>query len=132
MELTSNKVVINADKELIKEFLLIPSNIWHLLPQDKVSEFKSDANGCAFKVQGGITISLVNNGTTSNTLLLKSGDKTPFPFELTIHLESIDKNTEGYISFNGEVNLFLKMMVEKPLAALFNYMSEKLKGQFEK
>jgi hypothetical protein len=132
MELIGNKVTIKATKEAIKEFLVIPSNIWHLLPQDKVSDFKADENGCSFKVQGGITISLLNNGSTDNTLLLKSGEKTPFPFELKIHLEENDDSTEGYIVFNGEVNMFLKMMVEKPLSALFNYMSEKLKGQFDR
>ena len=132
MELIGNKVTIKATKEAIKEFLVIPSNIWHLLPQDKVSDFKADENGCSFKVQGGITISLLNNGSTDNTLLLKSGEKTPFPFKLTIHLEENDDSTEVYIVFNGEVNMFLKMMVEKPLSALFNYMSEKLKGQFDR
>ena len=132
MELIGNKVTINASKEAIKEFLIVPSNIWHLLPQDKVSDFKADENGCSFKVQGGITISLLNNGSTDNTLLLKSGEKTPFPFELTIHLEENDDSTQGYFIFYGEVNMFLKMMVEKPLSALFNYMSEKLKGQFDK
>ena len=132
MELISNKVTINAEKEAIKEFLLVPSNIWHLLPQDKVTDFQSNENGCSFKVQGGIIISLVNNGTSENSLNLKSGEKTPFPFELTIQLQSEANGTQGFISFNGEVNMFLKMMVEKPLLALFNYMSEKLKVQFEK
>lgn len=132
MELISNKVTISTDKETIKKFLTIPSNIWHLLPQHKVTEFKADENACSFKVQGGITIYLVNNGTTENTLLLKSGEKTPFPFELTIHMEENSGSTEGYIAFKGEVNMFLKMMIEKPLSALFNYMSEKLKDQFEK
>ena len=132
MELKGNKVTIKATKEAIKDFLVIPSNIWHLLPKDKVSDFKADENGCSFKVQGGITISLLNNSSTDNTLLLKSGEKTPFPFELKIHLEENDDSTEGYIVFNGEVNMFLKMMVEKPLSALFNYMSEKLKGQFDR
>ena len=34
------------------------------------------------------------------------------------------------IEFDGEVNAFLKMMVEKPLLNLFNYMANKLSKQF--
>jgi hypothetical protein len=37
---------------------------------------------------------------------------------------------EGYIHFDGEVNMFLKMMVETPLTNLFNYMSNKMKEHF--
>ena len=68
----------------------------------------------------------------NSQILMKSGQGTPFPFNLTIHLEEKGKQTEGHIEFDGEVNMFLKMMVEKPLTALFNLMSEKLKTHFEK
>ena len=48
-----------------------------------------------------------------------------------MHLNEEETNiTEGYIEFDGEVNAFLKMMVEKPLLNLFNYMSHKLTKQF--
>jgi len=51
---------------------------------------------------------------------------------LTIHLTQKESETEGYIHFDGEVNMFLKMMVEKPLTNLFNYMTNKLKEHFTK
>ena len=64
-------------------------------------------------------------------IFLKSGEKSPFPFKLTIFLsEKESTRTEGYIEFDGEVNAFLKMMVEKPLLSLFNYMSNKLDKHF--
>lgn len=131
MELTSNQVSVKASKEEIISFLSISENLWLILPQDKISDFKADKESCSFKVQGGITISLVQNGNEDNKLFLKSGEKTPFPFNLTIHLIENGSLTDGHIHFDGEVNAFLKMMVEKPLSALFNYMSEKLKSHFE-
>ncbi|MFM7682014.1 MAG: hypothetical protein ACKO7P_04640 [Bacteroidota bacterium] len=131
MELKSNVVSVKAKKEEIISFLSNSENLWLILPQDKISDFKSDKESCSFKVQGGITISLVQNGHEDNKLFLKSGEKTPFPFVLTIHLIENGSMTDGYIHFDGEVNAFLKMMVEKPLSALFNYMSEKLKSHFE-
>jgi len=130
MELNSNKVIVNASKEAIISFLSNAENIWDLLPQDKVSDFKATTEQCSFKVQGGITISLIENGATENELYLKSGEKVPFSFKLTVKLSDVEGGTEGYIHFDGDVNMFLKMMVEKPLTALFNYMSEKLKIKF--
>ena len=131
MELNSNKVIVKASKVDIIAFLSNAENIWHLLPQDKVSDFKSTAADCSFKVQGGITISLIEKGANDNQLFLESGEKSPFPFKLTIELSDVAEGTEGFIHFDGEVNMFLKMMVEKPLLSLFNYMSERLKKHYE-
>jgi hypothetical protein len=130
MELTSNKVIVAAAKAEIISYLSNAENIWDLLPQDKVSDFKATTEQCSFKVQGGIIISLIENGATTDELYLKSVEKSPFPFKLTIKLSEAEGGTEGFIHFDGEVNMFLKMMVEKPLTALFNYMSEKLKVKF--
>ena len=131
MELKSNQVSVNASKEQIISFLSNAENLRIILPQDKISDFLATTESCSFKVQGGITISLVQNGNDENKLYLKSGEKTPFPFNLTVYLTDNGSLTDGYIQFEGEVNTFLKMMVEKPLSALFNYMSEKLKSHFK-
>lgn len=131
MKIDSTKVIVNANKDVIIEFLKDSNNLIELLPQDKIKEFKSDVSQCSFKVQGGITISLLQNGIDGNDkLFLKSGEKSPFPFNLTIFLTEKESSTEGYIHFDGEVNAFLKMMVEKPLTNLFNYMSNKLQVKF--
>ncbi|MCH2231039.1 MAG: hypothetical protein MK105_11910 [Crocinitomicaceae bacterium] len=131
MKLDSNKVEVKAKTEEIKTFLSDSNNLIHLLPQESISDFKSNVEECSFKVQGGIIISLIQDGQEDDKLFLKSGEKSPFPFKLTINLEESDSVTIGYINFDGEVNMFLKMMVEKPLKNLFNYMSDKLKGHFE-
>lgn len=133
MKLQSNKVAVNATPEQVFTFLSDATNLIHILPQDKISDWKATSEGCSFKVQGGITISLLENGMSAEKgeLYMKSGEKSPFPFNLTIHSAPIDGGTEGHISFDGEVNMFLKMMVEKPLLNLFNYMSDKLQEYFK-
>lgn len=131
MKIDSTKVEVNASAKNIFAFLKDANNLIHLLPQDNISDFKATASECSFKVQGGIVITLVQNGGEEpNKLFLKSGEKSPFPFTLTIHIDEINGKSNGYIAFDGEVNMFLKMMVEKPLTNLFNYMSEKLQQQF--
>lgn len=131
MKIQANTVTVNATREQVQAFLGNSHNIIHLLPQDKIADFESTDDRCSFKVQGGITISLLQNGTDGlDKLFLKSGEKSPFPFELTIVLNDKNGQTEGHIEFNGEVNAFLKMMVERPLTNLFNHMSNELVKQF--
>ncbi|MEJ6775750.1 MAG: hypothetical protein QNK85_00325 [Crocinitomicaceae bacterium] len=132
MIIDGNKVTVNSSKKDIKAFLSDSNNLIHLLPQNNISDFKSTTEDCSFKVQGGIIISLVQDGIDGDNLFLKSGEKSPFPFRLTVNLDEKESSTEGYIHFDGEVNAFLKMMVEKPLKNLFNYMSDKLKEHFSK
>lgn len=131
MKIQSTTVIVDASKSEIISFLSNAENLWLILPQEKISDFKANENSCSFKVQGGIIISLVENGHDSNKLFLKSGEKTPFPFTLTVYLDEKNDKTQGYLLFDGEVKPFLKLLVEKPLTALFNYMSEKLKAHFE-
>lgn len=131
MIIKATTVSVQADRATIQEFLGDANNLIHLLPQDKISDFKATDTECSFKVQGGITISLIQNGTDGlEKLFLKSGKQSPFPFNLTIHMAEKGDQTEGYIEFDGEVNAFLKMMVERPLTNLFNYMSQKLSERF--
>ena len=130
MQILSQEVEIHATTNQVLEFISISSNIEKLLPQDKISDFKFDENSCSFKVQGGIIISLIQSGRDENKLYLASGQKSPFPFKLTIHTFTTNEGCKGFIEFNGEVNAFLKMLVEKPLSALFNYMTNQMKEQF--
>lgn len=131
MKLESTKVLVNASENTIKDFLKDARNLGELLPKDHISDFQADEKQCSFKVQGGFKIVLIEDGITDNVLYLKSGEGVPFSFRLEVHLNENDQQqTEGFILFDGEVNLFLKMMVEKPLKNLFDYMSNKLKEKY--
>ncbi len=131
MKIESQKVEVNATQGVIFSFLTDSTNLIHLLPQDKISDWKASATECSFKVQGGVTISLIQNGAENqNKVFMKSGEKSPFPFKLTIFINENGEKTTGHLEFDGEVNMFLKMMVEKPLTGLFNHMAQKLQEHF--
>lgn len=131
MKINSQTVIVSAPQQTVFDFLKDANNLIHLLPQDNISDFKATKDECSFKVQGGVIISLIHDGEEGiDKLFMKSGAKSPFPFRLTIHTANKEGQTEGRIDFDGEVNMFLKMMVEKPLTNLFNYMSKKLQEQY--
>ena len=132
MVIESKKVTVHQSVSEVFDFLKDTNNILELMPQDKISDWKSDETSCSFKVQGGIIISFVQVETTAPyRILLKSGERAPFPFTLTITLEEKDgHHTKGFLRFEGEVNMFLKMMSQGPLENLFNFMSEKLRERY--
>jgi len=86
MKIKSNEVEVNASQETIFNLLKDPSNLHFILPKDKISEWKSNENECSFKVQNGVvTISLIQNGSEGfEKIHMKSGEKSPFPFTLSI------------------------------------------------
>ena len=98
-----------------------------------MSDWQATATSCIFKAQGGFIISLIQQEHQApNVLRMKSGEKSPFPFTLTVHLKEVEPAvTEGYIAFDGEVNTFMKFLVDKPLTNLFNFMAVKLQQHYD-
>lgn len=131
MIIESEKTVVKATQKEVYTFLSNAENIESLLPKEEIKEFKGTSTECSFKVQGGITISLIQEELIPNKkIIMKSGEKSPFPFKLNVFMDEVDGGTKGYIVFDGEVNAFLKMMVKKPLTNLFNHMTNALGKQF--
>lgn len=123
----SKRVAIARPAEELYAFLQDMHNFEQLLPQGRISEWKSDGTSCSFKVQGAATIGLELDGGTAPTLLkMKATDRSPFPFTLDVHMREDDGVTTAWQVFNGELNPFIRMMVEKPLQNLFDHIADKL------
>jgi carbon monoxide dehydrogenase subunit G len=123
----SKHVAINNTQKEVFEFLGDLNNFKLLLPQDKISNWKSDLKSCSFKVNGMATISLILASSEPNkNHHIVSGEESPFPFTLDIAVEENGENSVAYNKFVGEINPFLRLMVEKPLTNLFNYIADKL------
>ena len=124
---------VNLSINNVFNFVQDLTNLIHLLPQDKVSNWEATSQCCSFKIQGGIIIPLKLRSTSFPTeIILDSGEKSPFPFVLTIHLQEISSNcTNGKLVFDAKMGKTLQFITEKPLRNLFNTMSERLKLHFD-
>lgn len=132
MKLTTEPSNVNASAQTVFEFLSEAKNIEVLLPTDKISDFRYDEKGCSFKAQGGIVIPLLYLSKSPNSKIeMKSGEKAPFSYTLSIIIkENSDNSCQGHIEFEADINMFLKMMVEKPLKSLFDVMTSNLQKHF--
>lgn len=132
MKLESKKVRFSADQQAVFDYLRDLNNFQDLLPADKIENWQSDKDTCQFKIKGAADISFkVARENAPNEIGLVNGDKSPFPFELNIFINEVDGQIEAYNVFDGQVNAFLKMMIEKPLSNLFNYVAEQVENKFK-
>lgn len=127
----SNKVNVNANPSEVFNYLMDLNNLYDLLPQDKISDWTATNDACSFKVAGGYKIGLKHKSATEpNNIILESTDVSPFAFDLDIKLEDADSATNAHMVSNADLNPFMKMMVEKPLKNLFDYIAKKLSDKF--
>lgn len=131
MKIESKKVSLDANREEVFAYVSNLNNFEELLPQEKISDWESREDYCSFKIQGTATIDLHKDAANPpENLVLKGGEKAPFPLSLEILLEEKDGKTVVFQKINADVNPFLKMMVQKPLTNLFDYIADRLKEKF--
>ncbi len=123
----SKHVEIARPAQDVYTFLQDMNNFQQLLPQDRISDWKSDGVSCSFKVAGAATIGLqLDGGTAPDHVRLKSTERSPFPFTLDVHLDGANGSTQAYQIFEADLNPFIKMMVESPLKNLFDHIADRM------
>ena len=131
-KIESKHVSITTSNETVFNFLNDFNNIEKLLPADKITDWRATEDDCSFKIQNAAIIPLVKESTNPfSKINIVSGENAPFPFTLEVFINEVDGETEGYLLFTGEINMFLKMMVVKPLTHLFDHMADQLKAELE-
>jgi hypothetical protein len=134
MTIIQSKIVdITAHHEECYSFLTNMNNYHLLLPKDNISDWVSDDLMCSFKIQKMYKLELVYSaGHPFSKIHIKSGSSSPFSFDLFAHLEERNHETSAQLICEADINPFLKLMVEKPLNNLFNYMAERLSKVHQK
>ncbi len=119
--------IVNANAETVYTFLHDINNFQGLFPEDKIENWESTDEYCTFRIKGMTDIGLKRVASTPNSLIyLDSYGKVPFKYTLNIFLEEKGDQTEAKLKFDGDINPFMKMMVEKPLTNFFNMLADKL------
>jgi carbon monoxide dehydrogenase subunit G len=131
MIIESTPAIANAPIEEVYSYLRNVSNLYYLLPLDKIKDWEASTEYCSFKVQGGIIIPMEYLSESKPTqLVLKSGSKSPFPFTLTVNLSQVENTTRGSLVFDAKVSKMIQLIAEKPLRNLFETMALKLTENF--
>ncbi len=128
----SNTVTVDKPANEVFNFLKDLNNLEKLMPHDRIEDWQSDTDHCRFKIKGLAGIGMKLDGFVENKQIkLVSDGKNPFPFVLTIHFDGDGNKCHSFFEFDGQMNMFLKTMVEKPLKNFFNMLAEKLPSAME-
>jgi carbon monoxide dehydrogenase subunit G len=130
MKLETQWKTIQATPEQVFTFLSDMNNLQKLMPE-QVINWTSDAEACQFTIKGMADLGLkIVERNAHTSIKMSSHGKVPFPFTLNVEIRPLEGNSEAQLQFDGEVNAFLRMMVEKPLGNFFNMLLEGLGRQF--
>jgi len=121
---------IKASTEQVFNYLADFNNYQEMMP-DSVSNWESDVDQCSLQVSmvPKIQMKIVERVPTSVIKIKGSG---PFDFDLTVSIETIDANNclTG-MTFEADINPFMKMMIEKPMGQFFGYLTKQVQKKFE-
>ncbi|MGB0392040.1 MAG: hypothetical protein ACPGRC_03165 [Salibacteraceae bacterium] len=127
LTIESSKVDVKKNAQEVFDFLLNLNNLEKLMPQDRIEYWKSTDTTCRFGIKNLSSIGMkVQQSSAPNNIILESDGKNPFTFTLSIFINEMADGVTSYFVFEGDVNMFMKAMVQKPLKDFFDQLASNL------
>ncbi|MDX1315118.1 MAG: SRPBCC family protein [Eudoraea sp.] len=127
MHLESPKNTIDKSSKEVFEFLTDPKNFETLMPDnvDKFEVVNPDTFLFALKGMPEIALKRKEEVPYSKVVLGAASDK--LPFTLTAYItELAEAKSEVYLSFEGEFNAMMAMMIKNPITNFIGTLSENM------
>ncbi|MBT8180373.1 MAG: SRPBCC family protein [Eudoraea sp.] len=127
MEITTKKKTVSKNIKDVYEFVIDLKNFEQLMP-DSIDKFEVlDNDTFLFALKGMPQIVLKRNNQQPFNQLVLGAASEKLPFTLTVDIDSINDNeTEVGLSFEGEFNAMMAMMIKTPITNFMNALSENL------
>lgn len=123
---TPNKNVPKGDKEIF-DFLTDLKNFETLMPEN-IDKFELiNENRFLFSLRGMPEIVLERKGQTPNSQIVLGAASEKLPFTLTADIAKVNENeSQVTLSFEGQFNAMMGMMIKKPITNFMGTLSENL------
>ena len=129
LTLKSQEFTLAAQAEQVLAFLSETKNYELLLPENQTSDFQCSPTQFSFKAAGQVHLTLEKQAVEANLLHFKGAKSNPFAFDLYVRIQAEQNTTKGYIEIKADLNMMLKMLIEKPLQKLLTEMARNLSAQ---
>jgi carbon monoxide dehydrogenase subunit G len=127
MNLESPKVNVAKSAEYVFNALNDVKNLEKLMPENIAKFEVIDENCFEFGLKGMPEIKLVKKGGTPNSQIVLGAASSKLPFTLTGNLNAIDAaNTEVQLTFEGEFNPMMAMMIKGPITKFIETLAENM------
>jgi hypothetical protein len=121
----SPEVIVNRSAEYFFNKIGDLNNLKDIMPSS-IKDFESTATTCSFKMKGmpALNLELSEKIPFSKILLTAKGSQVPFSLDCFI-TEKGDQ-CQARLEINAELNMMMKMMVEKPLTQFLDVLAAKM------
>jgi len=127
MNLESPKVNVAKSAEYVFNALNDVKNFEKLMPENIAKFEVIDENCFEFGLKGMPEIKLVKKEVTPNSQIVLGAASSKLPFTLTGNLIAIDAdNTEVHLTFEGEFNPMMAMMIKGPITKFIETLAENM------
>ncbi|MCU0350723.1 MAG: SRPBCC family protein [Flavobacterium sp.] len=127
MNLESPKVNVAKSAEYLFNALNDVKNFEKLMPENIAKFEVIDENCFEFGLKGMPEIKLVKKASTPNSQVILGAASSKLPFTLTGNLNAIDaENTEVQLSFEGEFNPMMAMMIKGPITKFIETLAQNM------
>ena len=114
MTIDGNKVSVNKTSKEIFDFLAEFKNFEQLMPEE-VQKFEADETSFVFGIKGMPDVRLIKKSQIEHSQIILKGASSKLPVELIADITESGDSSEVKLTFNGDFNPMIKMMVQKPL-----------------
>ncbi|MFC2148141.1 SRPBCC family protein [Bacteroidota bacterium] len=127
MEIQTEKKSVSKNIKDVYEFVIDLKNFEQLMP-DSIDKFEVlDKDTFLFALKGMPQIVLKRKNQQPFNQLVLGAASEKLPFTLTVDIDSNnDSETEVGLSFEGEFNSMMAMMIKTPITNFMNALSDNL------
>lgn len=126
MNIEGNLVTVDKSAEELFNHFTELQNFEGLMPQN-TEKFQVDGDSFLFGLKGMPEIRLVLKEKTPNTTVILGAASSKLPFTLVASIKEIEANkSEVQLTFNGDFNPMMAMMVKKPLNNFIGALTENI------
>ncbi len=121
----SPDVIIDKNSEYFFNKIGNLNNLKDVMPSE-IKEFTSTETTCAFKMSGMPELKLKIAEKIEFSKLSLAAVESQIPFSLNCLITDKGEKCQARLEINAELNMMMKMMVEKPLTQFLNVLAKKM------
>jgi len=122
----SPEVIVNKKAEDFFNKIGDLNNLKDIMPSE-IKDFTSTATTCCFKMSGMPKLTLKIAEKIEFSKISLTAVESQIAFSLDCFISDKGEQCQARLEINAELNMMLKMMVEKPLTQLLNVLAKKMR-----
>ena len=121
----SPEVIVNKSAEDLFNKIGDLNNLEEIMP-DSIKNFKSTKTSCSFQMDGMPEMNLELNERIPFSKISLTAKDSQIPFSLNCFISDKGDKCQARLEIKAELNMMMKMMVEKPLDQFLNLLASKI------